>query len=57
MKCETPFCAPVSRRDPAQIHTPTETDRTCGIASVMTRTPFGSVVMAVSRSGTLVGFM
>jgi hypothetical protein len=50
MKCETPFWSAVSRRDPLEIQMPTETDRTCGIASVMTLIPFESVVVKMSRS-------
>ena len=41
MKCEMPFCSGVSRREPVPIQMPTETERTCGMASVITRTPFG----------------
>jgi len=51
MKCEMPFCSGVSRREPVPIQIPTETERTCGIASVITRTPLGSVVNSMSRTG------
>ena len=54
MKCEMPFCSGDSVREPALIHTPTETDRTCGIASVITRTPLASVVISISRTGLIV---
>jgi hypothetical protein len=30
---------------------PTETDRTCGIVSLITRRPFGNVVVSISRGG------
>src|SRR5204862_6143739 len=51
MKWESPFCSGVSRREPDPIQMPTETERTCGIGSLITRTPFGSVVIAMSRMG------
>ena len=51
MKCEMPFCSGVSWRDPESIHTPTETERTWGMVSVITRTPFESVVISMSRRG------
>ncbi len=41
----------VSRREPVPIQTPTETERTCGIASVITRTPLASVVISMSLTG------
>jgi hypothetical protein len=41
----------VSRREPEAIHTPTETERTWGIGSVMTRTPLASTVVSMSRRG------
>ena len=50
MKCEMPFCSAVSRREPLETHTPTDTDRTCGMVSVMTLIPFGRVVVRISRS-------
>jgi hypothetical protein len=46
-----PFCSEVSRRDPVPIQIPTETDRTWGMGSVMTRTPLASVVISISRAG------
>ena len=54
MKCEMPFCSTVSRREPLPIQMPTETDRTCGMASVITRTPFAKAVISMSRTGLLV---
>ena len=39
MKCEMPFSAEVSRREPVRIQTPRETDRTWLISSLITRTP------------------
>ena len=51
MKCEMPFRSGVSRREPAPTHIPTETERTCGIGSVITRTPLASVVISISRTG------
>src|SRR5690349_18957088 len=50
IKCEIPFCSWFSRRDPVPIHMPTETDRTWGMASVITRTPLASVVISISRT-------
>jgi hypothetical protein len=38
----------VSRREPAPIHIPTDTERTCGMVSVITRTPLASVVISMS---------
>ena len=49
MKCEMPFCSGDSRREPAPTQIPTETERTCGMTSVMTRTPLASVVISMSR--------
>ena len=43
IKCEMPFCSGVSRREPEPTQMPTLTLRTCGIASVITRTPLASV--------------
>ncbi len=37
MKCASPFSSGTSRREPLRTHTPTETERTCVIVSVMTR--------------------
>src|ERR1035437_7147770 len=54
MKCEMPFCSVVSRREPEPIQTPTDTLRTCGMTSVITRTPLPSVLISMSRKG-LVG--
>ena len=53
MKCEMPFCSGVSRREPAPIQIPTETERTCGMVSVITRTPLASVVISISRAGVV----
>src|ERR1041385_6737314 len=50
IKCVIPFCSGDSRREPVPTHTPTETDRTCGMTSVMTRTPFERVVSSISRT-------
>ena len=47
MKCEIPFSSPFSQRDPVPIQMPSETDRTWSIFSVMTRTPFASVVLSI----------
>ncbi len=52
MKWETPFSSAVSRREPLAIQTPTETERTCDIVSVMTLIPLGSVVVMMSRLAT-----
>ncbi len=53
MKWEMPFCSGVSRREPEPIQMPTETERTCGMASVITRTPLASVVISISRKGLI----
>ncbi len=53
MKCERPFCSGASQREPFPTQMPTETERTCGMVSLITRTPFGIVVVSISR--TLVG--
>src|SRR5271163_1711085 len=45
-----PFCSGVSWREPVPTHTPTETERTCGMTSVMTRTPFDKCVNSMSRT-------
>src|SRR6266849_11029371 len=50
MKCVIPFCSGDSRREPVPTHTPTETERTCGITSVITRTPLGRRVNSISRT-------
>src|SRR6266566_2821564 len=50
MKCVIPFCSGNSRREPVPTHTPTETERTCGMTSVMTRTPFERGVNSMSRT-------
>ncbi len=50
MKWEMPFCSGDSRREPLEIQTPMETDRTCDMDSVMTLMPLGRVVMSMSRS-------
>jgi len=39
-----PFFAGNSSREPVSIQKPRERERTCGIASVTMRTPFGRVV-------------
>src|ERR1035438_10064413 len=57
MKWEIPVWRGSSRREPVAIHTPTETERTCGMASVMTRKPLASVVISMYRAGLLVAFM
>src|SRR5260370_39414383 len=53
-KCEMPFCSVDPRREPEPIQMPTDTLRTCGITSVITRTPLSSVLISISRKG-LVG--
>ena len=50
MKCEIPFCCAVSCREPVPIQNPTDTERMCGIASVITRIPFERVVASMSRA-------
>ena len=57
MKCEMPFCSAFSRREPEPIQIPTDTERTCGIVSVITRTPLASVVISMSRVGLAFDFM
>ena len=42
MKCETPARASVSSREPVPIQNPTETERTLGTRSEITRSPVGS---------------
>src|ERR1035438_10116845 len=54
MKCEMPFCPVDSRREPEPIQIPTDTLRTCGMTSVITRTPLPSVLISMFRKG-LVG--
>src|ERR1019366_8224447 len=54
IKCEMPFCPVDSRREPEPIQMPTDTLRTCGITSVITRTPLPSVLISMFRKG-LVG--
>src|ERR1019366_5248779 len=49
MKCEMPFCPVDSRREPEPIQMPTDTLRTCGMISVITRTPLPSVLISMSR--------
>jgi len=41
-KWESPASEGVSCLEPEFTQTPTDTERTCGISSVMTRRPFGS---------------
>ena len=55
MKCEMPFCSGDSRREPEPIQMPTETLRTCGMTSVMIRTPLSSVLISISRNGLVGG--
>ena len=43
MKCETPARASVSSREPVPIQKPSDTERTFGTCSEMTRSPVGSV--------------
>ena len=47
----------VSRREPVPIQMPTDTERTCGMVSVITRTPLASVVISMSRTGLGVDVM
>ena len=42
MKCDTPARASVSSREPVPIQKPSETERTLGTRSEMTRSPVGS---------------
>ena len=49
MKCESPLVLGLSERDPDDTQTPSETDRTCDIRSVMMRTPFGSSARSMPR--------
>jgi len=55
MKCEMPFSAGVSQREPVPIQNPTATLRTEGMGSVMTRMPLERVVTRISRSSETVG--
>src|SRR5471030_1685217 len=57
MKCVMPFCSGVSRREPAPTQMPTETERTCCMASEITRTPFESVVISMSLAGLVDGII
>ena len=50
MKCVMPFCSGDSRREPVPTQTPTETERTCGMTSVITLTPFERDVNSISRT-------
>jgi hypothetical protein len=50
-----PFCSVDSRREPEPIQIPTETLRTCGITSVITRTPLLNVLISMSREGLFGG--
>src|ERR1041385_9147440 len=50
MKCEMPLSFGPSSREPVPIQIPTETLRTCGMYSVMTRTPFGRAARWISRT-------
>src|SRR5688572_28972301 len=45
-----PFSDTFSRRAPVPIQSPMLAERTCGIGSVITRTPFGRVVRVISRA-------
>ncbi len=49
MKCEIPFLDGISSREPARYQNPIATERTCGIASVTMRMPFGSTVRWYKR--------
>src|ERR1035441_10977560 len=53
MKCEMPFCPVDSRREPEPIQIPTDTLRTCGMTSVITRTPLPSVLISMFRKGSV----
>src|SRR5213083_711618 len=50
IKCVMPFCSGDSRREPVPTHTPTETERTWGMTSVITRTPLDRDVSSISRT-------
>src|SRR5882672_10138280 len=50
MKCVIPFCSGDSRREPVPTQTPTETERTCGMTSLITRTPLEREVNSISRT-------
>ena len=51
MKCETPARASVSSREPAPTQKPSETERTLGTCSLITRSPVGSVESSYSCIG------
>src|SRR3990172_12057668 len=51
-KCAMPVCSTGSCRDPRVSHTPTATDRTCGIRSVARRTPLARTARRMLDSGT-----
>jgi hypothetical protein len=53
MICVIPFCSRLSAHEPGPTQIPTETERTCGMASVITRTPFASVVISMSLTGLM----
>jgi hypothetical protein len=48
-KCADPLSSSDSCRDPRVSHTPTVTDRTCGIVSVTSRRPDGRVSETTMR--------
>src|SRR5258707_6790052 len=50
MKWVIPFCSGDSRREPVPTQTPTETERTCGMTSLITRTPLEREVNSISRT-------
>src|SRR5262249_24299783 len=56
MKCEMPFRSEGSRREPVRIQMPTETERTCGIRSVMTTRPLGRTSLSMSRRSSNILF-
>src|SRR5262249_9149507 len=53
MRWEMPPLLSASTRDPVSTQIPTATDRTCGMASVTTRMPFGSTSFRCVTSGVL----
>src|SRR6266699_3774426 len=49
MKWAKPFSSGISRREPLRTHTPTETERTWDMVSVMTTRPLGKTCFWISR--------
>ncbi len=51
-KCDEPASSAGSSRDPAPIQNPIDAERTSGMASVTTRTPFGRTLRTITESET-----